>query len=159
DTSEIVAALAGGKLDGLLVGGVELADLPDPAAAREALRAAGFVVSLEILRSEVTELADVVLPVAAAVEKAGTFVTWEGRERPFPAVLPATGFASDHRVLTLLAEEFDVRLAAGSVDEVRAEIAELGTWDGGRPPGPAVAPAQAPAPKTGEAVLASWRMM
>src|SRR5690606_37201230 len=117
DTSDIVAALAGGKLDGLLVGGVELADLPDPAAAREALRAAGFVVSLEILRSEVTELADVVLPVAAAVEKAGTFVTWEGRERPFPAVLPATGFASDHRVLTLLAEEFDVRLAAGSVDE------------------------------------------
>ena len=42
-------------------------DLPDPAAALAALDAAPFVVSLELRASEVTERADVVLPVAAAV--------------------------------------------------------------------------------------------
>ena len=54
---------------------------PDPA---------GFVVSLEIRRSAVTEQADVVLPVAPAAEKAGRYVTWEGRRRPFDLTLTAT---------------------------------------------------------------------
>ena len=52
---------------------------PTPAAAEAALAAVGFVVSLELRQSAVTEFADVVLPVAAAAEKAGRFVTWEGR--------------------------------------------------------------------------------
>src|SRR5690606_42125313 len=61
---------AGGELQALLVAGVEVADLPDPARAREALSEVGFVVSLELRPSEVTERADVVLPVAAVAEKA-----------------------------------------------------------------------------------------
>ena len=32
--------------------------------------------------------ADVVLPVAPSVEKAGTYMDWEGRLRTFEAVLP-----------------------------------------------------------------------
>ena len=47
-----------------MVGGVDLDDLPDPEAARAALGRVGFVVSLEIRQSPVTDLADVVLPVA-----------------------------------------------------------------------------------------------
>ncbi|MFC7513226.1 NADH-quinone oxidoreductase subunit G [Streptomyces thermocarboxydus] len=58
-----------GELQALLVAGVEVADLPDPARARAALAEAGFVVSLELRPGEVTELADVVLPVAAVAEK------------------------------------------------------------------------------------------
>ncbi len=61
----------------LLVGGVELSDLPNPAKARAAIEAAGFVVSLEIRHSGVTELADVVFPVAPVAEKPGTFLDWE----------------------------------------------------------------------------------
>ena len=38
-----------------------------------------FVVCLEQRESSVTALADVVLPVAAQAEKAGTFLNWEGR--------------------------------------------------------------------------------
>ena len=62
------------------------ADLPDPAAAHAALSGVGFLVALEVRSSAVTELADVVLPVAPPVEKAGTFLNWEGRPRPFPQV-------------------------------------------------------------------------
>src|SRR5690606_39329014 len=97
-TGQILEALAKRSLSGVLVGGVELADMSSPAAAAAALRSAGFVVSLEVRRSEVTELADVVFPVAPPVEKAGTFVTWEGRERPFPVVLDHTGALADAAV-------------------------------------------------------------
>ena len=72
-----------------VVGGVDPADLADPAAARAALATAGFVVSLEMRHSAVTEHADVVLPVAAVAEKAGRFVDWEGRRRPFDLPSPA----------------------------------------------------------------------
>ncbi len=71
DTAQIVEAAARGELQALLVAGVEVTDLPDPARARAALAEAGFVVSLELRPGEVTELADVVLPVAAVAEKAG----------------------------------------------------------------------------------------
>src|SRR5205085_2430450 len=48
DVGRIVAAAAQGELSGLLVGGVDPDDLPDPVLARKALRAAGFVASLEL---------------------------------------------------------------------------------------------------------------
>ena len=61
---------------------------------------AGFIVSLEMRHSAVTEHADVVLPVAPAAEKAGRYVTWEGRRRPFDLTITGTGAMSDGRVLT-----------------------------------------------------------
>ncbi|MGZ4613584.1 MAG: NADH-quinone oxidoreductase subunit G, partial [Kineosporiaceae bacterium] len=73
DTAGILAAVVSGRLGGLVVGGVDLDDLPDPVAARAGLDAAGFVVSLEVRATEVTRRADVVLPVAPPAEKAGTF--------------------------------------------------------------------------------------
>ncbi len=88
-----------------MVAGVELDDLPDPAAALAALEAAPFVVSFEVRNSQVTEHADVVFPVAPPAEKAGTFVNWEGRERSFPVVLPVPAAMPDVRVLAALAEE------------------------------------------------------
>ena len=47
DGAAILRAAAYGELAGLVVGGVELADLPDPALARAALREADVVVCLE----------------------------------------------------------------------------------------------------------------
>ncbi|MQS02567.1 NADH-quinone oxidoreductase subunit G [Streptomyces sp. OF1] len=61
DTGQIIEAAATGELAALLVGGVEVRDLPDPARAREALDAVGFLVSLEQRPTEVTDRADVVL--------------------------------------------------------------------------------------------------
>ena len=87
DGDAIVAALAAGELGGLVVGGVDPADTADPDATRAAIAAAGFVVALELRETDVTRAADVVFPVAPVTDKAGTFVNWEGRPRPFDAVL------------------------------------------------------------------------
>ena len=159
DTSGILAALGAGELGAAVVAGVELADLPDPVAARAALAAAGFVVSLEVRESEATALADVVLPVAPVVEKSGTFVDWEGRERSFPTVLEDSAAMPDCRALTLLADEMGVRLGLQTVEAARAELTELGTWDGARADLPDVRAVEPPHPERGEAVLASWRML
>jgi NADH-quinone oxidoreductase subunit G len=115
ESAEPVARLAG-----LLVGGVDPSDTADPALARKAL-ANSFVVSLEVRRSAVTEYADVVLPVAPVAEKAGRFVTWEGRRRPFTATLESSAL-SDGQVLDALADELDVALGARTVDQIREEL-------------------------------------
>ncbi len=164
DTGQIVEAAATGELAALLVGGVEVADLPDPARAREALDAVGFLVSLEQRPSEVADRADVVLPVAAVVEKAGTFLDWEGRARPFEAALKPdqqTGrhCQSDHRVLHMLADAMGVGLGLPDLAAVRAELDRLGRWGGERAADPAE-PGRPPArPERGEAVLAGHRLL
>ncbi|MEN8705313.1 MAG: molybdopterin-dependent oxidoreductase, partial [Nocardioides marinisabuli] len=118
-------------------GGAPPPPTTDPAATRAALEAASFVVALELRETEVTRVADVVFPVAAAVEKAGTFVNWEGRVRPFEAVLPSPSSLPDLRVLAGISEELaaaghGAALGFRTVDEVRAEMADLGAWDGDR---------------------------
>ncbi len=158
DTAGIVAAAAAGDLGALVVGGVDPSDLPDPQAVLAALEAAPFVVSLEIRQSAVTERADVVLPVAVAEEKGGTFLDWEGRARPFAPVLSSNAM-SDYRVLDLLAGELDVRLGLADLASIRAEISALGPWDGARAQAPDVAAGEPPQPKPNEAVLATWRLL
>ncbi|MGW3403617.1 NADH-quinone oxidoreductase subunit G, partial [Streptomyces zhihengii] len=116
DAGQIVEAAATGELGALLVAGVEVADLPDVARAREALDAVGFLVSLELRPSEVTERADVVFPVAAVAEKSGTFLNWEGRVRMFEAALKPEQMTrrlapTDARVLHMLADALDVHFA------------------------------------------------
>lgn len=158
DTTAMLTAAVTGELDALVVGGVDPADLPDPVLANRALEAVGFVVSLEVRASAVTELADVVLPVAPPVEKAGTFVNWEGRLRPFPQALTSTHMA-DHRVLDALADRMGVVLGTKTVTQVHAELDQLGGWDGDRAAAPAVAAAEPPAVGEGEAVLATWHLL
>jgi NADH-quinone oxidoreductase subunit G len=128
DLAGIIAAAVADEnpLGGLVLGGLELADLPDPVAAEAALASVGFVVSLEIRRSAVTDFADVVFPVAPTVEKAGSFVTWEGRRRPFDLTLTNTGQLSDGRVLNALADELDVDLGLPTTEAARAELDRLG---------------------------------
>ena len=152
------SSAATGPTTALLVGGVDPADLPDPDAALDALHRAGFVVSLDLRRSDVTDRADVVLPVAPVVEKAGTFLNWEGRPRTFGAALRDTGALADLRVLDMLARELGLRLGFGDAAGARAELDALGI----RPadaPDPDVAAEPTPSPGPGEAVLASWRML
>lgn len=158
DTTAILEAAATGVLGGLLVGGVEPGDLADPHAALAALEAAGFVVSLELRDSAVTALADVVFPVAPVAEKAGSFLDWEGRIRPFDAALPSDA-APDLRVLAALADELGVDLGMRSSDEARTEMLRLGVWDGQRPAMPELRTPTVPRPEAGEAVLAGWRML
>jgi NADH-quinone oxidoreductase subunit G len=168
DTDAIIAAAKSGQLGGLLVGGVDPADLADPLAAEEALAAVGFVVSLELRLSAVAKRADVVLPIAPAVEKTGAYVNWEGRVRPFGTVLK-TAAMSDARVLDALGRELGLELGVGDVAAVRTQLASLaelplpGTVESGRAlrgsvraAVPTVAAGSAATPARGQAVLASW---
>ncbi|MDH6242619.1 NADH-quinone oxidoreductase subunit G [Mycobacterium sp. OTB74] len=158
DTAAILSATATGILESLLVAGVELADLPDPEQAHRALAAAQFVVSLEVRRSAVTDLAHVVFPVAPVSEKAGSFVNWEGRSRPFSPALPPTATA-DMRVLAALADEHSIDLGLRDVATVRDEMRRLGRWAGPRLAAPNVDAEPAAKPDAGQAVLGSWRML
>src|ERR1700684_1334532 len=125
DTSQILAATAAQEIGALVIAGVDPADLPDPAAALDALEAAQFVVSLELRVSAVTDRADVVLPVAAVAEKVGTFVNWEGRPGSFGAALAVPEVWSDLRVLGALADEMDVHLGLPDANAARRELNAL----------------------------------
>jgi len=153
DTAGILEAACAGEVGALVVGGVDATDLADP-RVEEAL-AKTFVVSLELRPSSVTAVADVVLPVAAHAEKGGTFVNWEGRVRPFEAALDS-GAMSDYRVLDMLASEIGVFLGTRTLAEVRAEMARLGPWTGGRPTAPSAPAGEVPSAGDGELVLATW---
>ncbi|GAA4814167.1 NADH-quinone oxidoreductase subunit G [Nocardioides caeni] len=139
DADAIVAALVAGELGGLVVAGVDPADTTDPAATRAAVEAAGFVVAFDLRRTAVTDRADVVFPVAPTSDKAGTFVNWEGRVRSWEAALHNPSSLPELRALSGIADELAAlgqgsRLGFRTVAEARAEMAQLGPWDGERLP-------------------------
>jgi NADH-quinone oxidoreductase subunit G len=136
DTSTLLRLAESGELGALVIAGVDPADLPDPEAALSALERTPFIVSLELRASAVTDRADVVFPVAAVAEKAGTFVNWEGRGGSFEAALRVPGIRTDLHVLGAIADDMDVHLGLPDAGSARAELATLGTWRGARPPAP-----------------------
>ncbi len=138
--------------------GVDPADLADPGLAERALDAVPFLISLEVRRSAVSRRADVVFPVAPVVEKAGSFMDWEGRLRTFDRVLD-TASLSDARVLDALAGQLGVTLNTGDVNAVRRELGGLPATRAEARPAPMVAPGEAARPATGHAVLATWHQL
>ena len=175
-TAGILAATARGDLEALLIGGVDPADLADPAAALAAIESARFVVSLELRVSAVTDRADVVFPVAAVAEKAGTFVNWEGRAASFTPALGVPAARTDLQVLAAIADAMDVhlglpdnaaairelRLLSMGTDSVGAHAAAVSARGDDPPEPPAVPAAMATAPPApllpgpGKALLATW---
>jgi NADH-quinone oxidoreductase subunit G len=154
DTAGIVAAAAAGDIDALVVGGVDPADLGDPAALAALERT--FVVSLELRESDVTAVADVVLPVAAQAEKTGTYVNWEGRVRAFDEALTSNA-VSDHRALDMLASEMGIFLETRTQREIHAQFEALGPWGGARATSAPVGQRAAAAPAgSGDFVLSTW---
>ena len=158
DAEQMIEAAAAGELKALVVGGVDVRDFDDPGAVRAALDEVPFLVSLEVRASEITDRADVVLPVAPAVEKNGTFINWEGRLRPFGQARSATSL-TDRDVLVRLTEEFDDDLGITALADLYAEVNPLMEWDGTPQ---AFTPASAHAPVAagkGEVLLASHKPM
>ena len=158
DLTGILAAARDGSLGALLVGGVDPADCPDPELTLDALERVPFVVSLELRRSPVTDRADVVLPIAPAVEKSGTYLDWEGRARPFDQVLRLSGALPDVRVLHVLADEMDAPLGLPDHAAARAEIGRVGSATT-HPAPPTAQPGPIARTSPGEAVLASWHWL
>ena len=131
DATQMLDAAADGRLKALVVGGVDLRDLDDPAAARKALDQVDFLVSLEVRRSEVTDRADVILPVAPPLEKNGTFINWEGRLRPFGQAI-ASRSQTDRLVFDALASEFGVDLGLHDLVGLYDQVNPLMQWNGQR---------------------------
>ena len=174
DAGQILGAAAAGEIEALVVAGVDPADLPDPRAALDAIEGAGFVVSLELRASSVTDRADVVFPVAAVAEKAGTFVNWEGRPGEFGAALAVPAVRSDLEVLAAIADAMDIHLGLPDAAAARRELAALGTAPAGAGRSAGSAPSGAAggsggssprastdrlggaAPSAPKAVLATW---
>jgi NADH-quinone oxidoreductase subunit G len=160
DADAIVAAAAAGELGGLVVGGVDPDDTSDPAAFRAALEAASFVVALEQRETDVTRVADVVFPVAPVTDKPGTFVSWDGRAREFPAVFVDPNALPDARILAGVADELGRPLGFRTSAEAHERMVEMGPWDGeraGLPQTPAAA--SAPGLREGQVALATWKLM
>ena len=138
----------------LVVGGVDAVDLPDPEVTAAAVRRAGFIVSLDHHHSDFTQAADVVLPIALVTEKAGTFVDWEGRPRPFGQVFKDALAMSDATVLGMIANAIGKQAGAWDVAGIRRELSGLGQWSGARESAPEVQGS----PKNVDGFrLASWR--
>ena len=157
-SAQMIDAIHSGDLDALVVGGVDIADLPDAVRATDAMKKA-FVVSLEIAHSSVTEIADVVLPVAAVTEKYGTFINWEGRQRGFAAAVGDSLNRSDVRILSALADEMGESIMLGTVTAAAREFAQLGKWDGARAPFTSVAATSPQKVSGNEAIITSWRRL
>ena len=157
-TSEIFAGLASQQLDAVVVGGVEIQDLPDSAAALDALKKS-FVVSLEITPSAVTGVADVVLPVAAITEKSGSFLNWEGRARAFDEAVADSQNRSDVRILSMIADAMGESIMLGTVTAAAREFNQLGKWDGSRVQFAPVSAGTAKSVNGNEALITSWRRL
>jgi NADH-quinone oxidoreductase subunit G len=159
DVNQMIEAAAAGKLDALVLGGLEVSDLPDPELAAKAFGKAK-VVALNVRREEVSPYADVVLPVAPPQEKAGTYINWEGRPRPFPQVLKSAGL-SDAAVLRALAAKlgFELTLAEpGQGQSALADLADLAE-PSVRCPAPKQAPGPAPVLAEDEVLLSTWHQL
>ena len=131
DATQMLEAAADGRVKALVVGGVDLRDFDDPAAARKALDQVDFLVSLEVRRSEVTDRADVIFPVAPPLEKNGTFINWEGRLRPFGQAI-ASRSQTDRLVFDALASEFGVDLGLHDLVGLYDQVNPLMQWNGQR---------------------------
>ena len=157
-TAEIISGLASNQLDAVVVGGVDAHDLLNSRQALDALKKS-FVVSLEIAPSSITEVADVVLPVAAITEKSGSFLNWEGRARAFDAAVEDSQNRSDVRILSMIADAMGESIMLGTVTAAAREFNQLGKWDGARVAFTSVAPVAAKAIGANEALLTSWRRL
>jgi NADH-quinone oxidoreductase subunit G len=157
-THQIIQALGAEELDAVVVGGVDVYDLLNNRDALDYLKKS-FVVSLEIAPSSITDVADVVLPVAAVAEKSGSFLNWEGRARSFDAAVSDSLNRSDVRILSALADAMHKSIGLGTVTAAAREMSELGTWDGNRLPFTAVAHSASQSVSENDALLTSWRRL
>ena len=152
DSAGILAAAAHGSIEALVVGGVDPFDMHAPEIA--GLDKA-FVLSLEMRPSAITERADVVLPIAAVVEKSGSFMSWEGRVRAFEQSVPETPHQSDLYVLSLVAEALGTSIGFSTVKGAAKEFGTLAKWDGARASFTSVTSSGT----AGAISLATWRQL
>ncbi len=117
------ALFAAPKKAYVILGAEPELEAADTAAARQALASAELVIVLSAFKTAATNYAQVMLPVAAFAETAGSFVSMEGRLQSFRAVVPPQGEARPAwKVLRVLANQLG--LAGFAQDDVGQVLAE-----------------------------------
>ena len=141
-------------LHAVVVGGVDPTDISPDAKVKLSKK---FLVSFEIRHSDITEIAQVVFPVATVVEKSGSFMDWQGKARKFEAAVDQSLNRSDVRILSMLADEIGKPINLPTVKAARNEFESIGNWDGKRAAMKATASSEIKSVKADEAFLSSWR--
>ncbi|HYM69051.1 MAG TPA: NADH-quinone oxidoreductase subunit NuoG [bacterium] len=148
-TRGMLEAARSGALKLLYVVGADPAtDYPDAHAWEEARRGLGLLVVHDLFLTRTASSADVVLPVLAYAEKAGTVGNIEGRVQRQDAAVRGPGTArSDGQIFSAIAERLGTELAFASWEAVFAEVAALipGWAEDARMAPPRPAPVAAPA--------------
>ncbi|ASY12848.1 NADH-quinone oxidoreductase subunit G [Candidatus Nanopelagicus hibericus] len=141
-------------LQAVVVGGVDPMDISPDAKVKLSKK---FIVSFEIRHSDITEIAQVVFPVATVVEKNGSFMDWQGKARKFESAVDQSLNRSDVRILSMLADEIGKPINLPTVKAARNEFESIGNWDGERAAMKATASSEIKSVKADEAFLSSWR--
>ena len=141
-------------LEAVVVGGVDPMDISPDAKVKLAKK---FIVSFEIRQSDITEIAQVVFPVATVVEKSGSFMDWQGKVRKFEAAVEQSLNRSDVRILSMLADEIGKPINLPTVKAARNEFESIGNWDGQIAAMKTAIPLEVKSVKADEAILSSWR--
>ena len=130
---QMFSAARGGVLKALWVIGEDvLATDPDSTSVRAALTACPLVICNDLFLSPTAAAADVVFPVAAWLEKDGTFVNFDRRfQRVRAAVAPPAGVRTDFAVLHAVAARMGADLGCATPAEAMAECAAVAPLFGG----------------------------
>ena len=141
----------------LVLAGFDPRDVPDGAALVDGFDQVPTVIALATHHNDATRAADIVFPVAAVTEKAGSFIDWEGRRRPFPQVFRESLILSDSGVLAAIADEMLQDFGPADPIALRAEASTA--VPATRPERPQEPAAGVRETAVGEAVLSTWRQL
>ncbi|ABK05035.1 formate dehydrogenase, alpha subunit [Arthrobacter sp. FB24] len=130
---QMFAAARAGALKALwIIGEDVLTTDPDSTSVRAALESCPLVICNDLFLSATAAAADVVFPVAAWLEKDGTFVNFDRRfQRVRAAVVPPAGVRTDFAVLHAVAAGMDADLGCATPAEALAECAAVAPLFGG----------------------------
>ncbi len=126
-STEMIDAILDGRLHALYILGEDkvLADADEAKVAR-ALERLDLLVVQDLFLTRTAEFADVVLPVAASLEKEGTFVSTERRlQRLYRALEPLGHARTDGEIVTEIARRMGADWHYSGPDEVLAEVARV----------------------------------
>jgi len=127
DMIQMIEKAEKGELKALYIMGENpLRCLPDPVRVLKAFEKIDFIAVQDILGSETTGIADVVLPGAAFSEKEGSFINMEGKVQTFSAAVKPPGIAKpDLEILGIVAEKMGAAGYNITAEKIREEIDEV----------------------------------
>jgi len=151
DLLQIIDAIETGEIRALYVMASDLLQLlPNPVRVKAALQKLECLVVLDLFPTATAQLAHVVLPAAAAPEKAGSFTTVDNRTQRFSA---AAAPAGDARPDYVILGDLYARLTGGAIPSLAALQQEISVAAKKRLERPAFAVVTPQAPATGSMTL------